>query len=94
MKKCLKTCIISPYIREVKVIEGNNFKWNLNSPLNCHTYNIVYMSECKVPKCKQRYIGERERSIKDRISEHIGYARTKNIDKTTGKQFNLYQATL
>ena len=45
MKKCLKTCRISPYIREGKVIEGNNFKWNLNSPLNCHTYNIVYGQE-------------------------------------------------
>ena len=89
MKKCLKTCIICPYIREGKVIEGSNFKWNLNNPLNCHTYNIVYMIECNVTKCKQRYIGESERSLKDRISEHIGYARTKNADKTTGKHFNL-----
>ena len=47
------------------------------------------MIECNVTKCKQRYIGESERSLKDRISEHIGYARTKNADKTTGRHFNL-----
>ena len=43
---------------EGKVIEDNNIKLNPNNPLNCHTYNIVYMIEYNVPKCKQRYIGE------------------------------------
>ena len=45
------------------------------------------MIERNIDKCKQRYIGESERTLKDRISEHIGYIRTKKIDKTTGQHF-------
>ena len=39
------------------------------------------MIECNIDECKQRYIGESERIPKDRISEHIGYIRTRKIDK-------------
>ena len=46
------------------------------------------MIECNIDKCKRCYIGESERTLKDRISEHIGYIRTKKIDKTTGQHFN------
>ena len=47
------------------------------------------MIECNLPRCKQKYIGESERSLRDRISEHIGYVKTKKLDKTTGAHFNL-----
>ena len=47
------------------------------------------MIECNLPRCKQRYIGESERSLRDRISEHIGYVKTMKLDKTTGAHFNL-----
>ena len=88
MRKCVKSCVICPYVKEGKFIKGNNFKWNLNTPMNCNTENIVYMIECNLPNCKQRYIGESERSLKDRISEHIGYVRTQKLEKTTGEHFN------
>ena len=45
------------------------------------------MLECK--KCNARYIGETEREFRERIKEHIGYARTKNLNKVTGNHFNL-----
>ena len=35
------------------------------------------MIECNLETCKEKYIGESERTLKDRISEHIGYIRTK-----------------
>ena len=36
-----------------------------------------------------KYIGESEREMKDRISEHVGYIRTKKINEATGEHFNL-----
>ena len=39
--------------------------------------------------CQQKYIGESERKLKERICEHIGYIKTKNISQATGHHFNL-----
>ena len=47
------------------------------------------MIECNLPRCKQRYIGKSKRSLRDRISEHIGYVMLKKLDKSTGAHFNL-----
>ena len=35
-----------------------------------------------------QYIGETERMLKDRFSEHKGYVNNNNISKTTGMHFN------
>ena len=43
------------------------------------------MIECNIPK---KYIGESERTLKDKISEHIGYIIKWKVDKTTGRHFN------
>ena len=40
-------------------------------------------------KCKQRYIGESERNLKERMSEHIGYVKNNIITQATGEHFNL-----
>jgi hypothetical protein len=87
MKKCGK-CVICPYIKEGKKIEGDTFEWHINKQVNCKTRNVVYMIECDISKCKQRYIGETDRELKDRISEHIGYVNTNKLDKVTGNHFN------
>ena len=47
------------------------------------------MIECDISKCKKQYIGETDRRLKDRFSEHIGYVNTRKLDKTTGNHFNL-----
>ena len=36
----------------------------------------------------QQYIGETERMLKERFSEHKGYVSTQNISKATGAHFN------
>ena len=90
MKKCGKICLICPYINERKRVEGNNFSWFINNNMNCKSHkNIIYMIECNKPTCKQRYIGETERNLFDRICEHIGYIRTEKHEKATGHHFNL-----
>ena len=46
------------------------------------------MIECDIPNCKKRYIGGAKRILKDRLSEHIGYIRTRKLENSTGKHFN------
>ena len=41
-----------------------------------------------VSKFKQLYTGETKNSIRDRMSDHVGYARSKKLDQTTGWHFN------
>ena len=42
----------------------------------------------KKPKYENRYIGETERSQKDRISEPIGYINSKKYSEPAGEHFN------
>ena len=49
---------------------------------------VRYLIQCNISNCKQRYIGETKNSIKDQMSEHIGYAKTKKLDLATDIHFN------
>ena len=53
-----------------------------------HTIQRKQTIQCN-KKCKLQYIGETKHSVKNRMPEHIGYVRTKNLDKATGGHFNL-----
>ena len=44
------------------------------------------MLGCK--RCPEQYIGETERSLRERFSEHKGYVTNKNLTKATGSHFN------
>ena len=44
------------------------------------------MLGCK--KCPQQYIGESERSLKERFLEHKGYVSNNILSKATGAHFN------
>ena len=39
-------------------------------------------------KCKEQYVGQTERTLSLRFSEHRGYVNTKKLDKATGQHFN------
>ena len=88
MRKCNKPCSICPYIKEGKVIKGDDFLWNIRKGVNCNSSNVVYMIECNKEKCKLRYIGECEK-LRKRTLDHLGYIRNKHISKATGHHFNL-----
>ena len=45
-------------------------------------------------KFGKQYIGESERVLKNRLAEHIGYVKSKNINQPTGEHFNLPGHTL
>ena len=89
MKKCGKSCPTCPYIKEGKLINNNHKTWNINDQVNCETRNIIYLIECNINTCKKRYIGETERSLKERFSDHQQYIKGLIPKAATGEHFNL-----
>ena len=67
----------------------NKLNIKLNRQFNCNSENVIYLLQCDKENCRQIYIGETEREIKERIKEHIGYAKNKILHKSTGHHFNL-----
>ena len=92
MKKCKSQFIICSYIQESKTVKGKDFIWRIDSNVSCQSSNIVYMLVCTKENCKQkpkyenRYIGETERSLENRISEHIRYVQIQR--NTVNQQVN------
>ena len=89
MRKCGTTCTACPYIKEDKKIKiDQQNTWNLYRKHTCNSFNIIYMLECNLDKCKLRYIGESKRSVKHRLADHRGYIINQHVDKATGAHFN------
>ena len=87
MKKCGQQCTACPYIYEGKFVKVNSeSQWKINKRVNCETRNLIYMIECS--KCKDRYIGETKRSLRERLSDHRGYVSKQIMDTATGLHFN------
>ena len=88
MKKC-NDCNICPFIYTCSTIKStsNNLTVDINTSVNCKSTNIVYCITCI--KCKMQYVGESERSLKERFNEHRGYVMNKHLSKSTGCHFNL-----
>ena len=88
MKKCNK-CPICPFVQVGQKVSASktNFSIDINTEVNCQTKNIIYVIECK--KCREQYVGESNRSLQHRFSEHLGYVRNKHVNKVTGEHFNL-----
>ena len=40
-------------------------------------------------RCRQQYLGETDRTLQERFSEHKGYVNTKKLNQATGAHFNL-----
>ena len=89
MKKCMKSCSACPYIKEGNAIKLNDKMWKITSNVNCETQNSIYVIECNIDSCKKRYIGESERKLRERITEHRGYINNNMKNMATGHHFNL-----
>jgi hypothetical protein len=87
MQKCGKSCSACPYIKEGRNIKYGKQTWKINKKLSCNNYNIIYLVECNKDTCKQRYIGESKRPLRNRLAEHRGYIVNRHIDKATGAHF-------
>ena len=75
IKKC-QGCIICPFTRE-RILKGDNFVWKIATTISCKSKNLVYLIECEKERCRQKYIEETEKTLKDRISDHVSYIRSK-----------------
>ena len=87
MKKCHK-CPICPFVKTGQIIQSahSEFRAEINQNVDCQTQNLIYLLGCK--KCKIQYVGETNRTLQSRFSEHLGYVRTKQKSKATGEHFN------
>ena len=56
-------------------------------PFINETKNIAYLIQCE--KCNVQYIGDTERSRKERLGEHKGYIKTDKLNEDTGEHFNI-----
>ena len=89
MNKCGK-CSICPFIKEGKEIKiQNKPNWSINKRVDCDSTNIIYLIECSKETCKERYVGETERRLKDRLADHRVYVTNKVVTQPTGAHFNL-----
>ena len=90
MTNCEKTCTACQYIKYGKEVKINKKEtWTLNRRFTCQTFNTVYMLECQIERCKQRYIGTTGRQLKFRLDEHRGYIINQVTSKATGAHWNL-----
>ena len=79
MRRCGKSgCPACPYIQP-----GQTFKAEADS----NTCNLVYAISCGVARCRQQYIGQTSKSLKERLQQHLGYV-NRNVE-ATGRHFNL-----
>ena len=76
-------------IKEQKLVKStsNNKIVDLHKHHTCEDRNVIYILDCK--KCRKQYIGETDRTVKDRYLDHRGYVRRKELDKATDHHFNL-----
>lgn len=88
MQKCLN-CPICPYVQTGKTVKStsNNFTVDINTSVTCKSKNIIYCISC--PKCRVQYVGESDRTLQERFSEHRGYVNNRHLNKATGEHFNL-----
>ena len=60
-------------------------------PITTHvtwqTKNIIYCITCK--KCKKQYVGESDRTLQKRFSDHRDYVTNQHFNQATGEHFNL-----
>ena len=91
MARCGRDCQACPFVKMGKKVKvKTNSYWNINSPVNCESYNVIYLLECEKENCtNNRYIGETGRLFKFRLAEHKGYIINKDETQATGSHFNL-----
>ena len=89
MRKCNKPCPVCPFIQEGKFVKSTKSDQivEINASVTCQSKNVVYCATCQ--KCFLQYIGQTERSLQERIQEHLGYIRNEKLNQATGHHFNL-----
>ena len=80
-----KTCITCQFLFEGYFLKFRNVEWNLYGRFNCQTKNLVYLIICTKENCLDLYVGETEKTLDERLRQHIGYIVNKKINRPRGK---------
>ena len=59
---------------------------DINTKVSCKDSNVIYLIDCS--HCGEQYVGETEKSLHTRFSQHTTYVKNKAIFKATGFHFN------
>ena len=86
MKYFVKFQLPSFYCQNYK---GKQFVWKIGRQGLCLSSNLVYLIHCDKENCLRQYIGVTQQEFRERIYQHIGYVRNKQVNKATGEHFNL-----
>lgn len=73
MKCCKKRCECCLWIKETSYF-GDNLEYSIDGRMDCQSKNLIYMIECT--KCNMKYIGETQRSLRERLYNHLSDIRT------------------
>ena len=88
MYNCKKQCSACPFVLFRKLVKINTYTWNLRNHYDCETKNIIYLIECDLERCQQKYVGETKRKLKERFLEHKRDVENGELT-ATGHHFNL-----
>ena len=89
MKRCPYDCNTCPYAQLGSKVKATNSNYihEIVGHVDCQTDNLIYCVSCG--KCGEQYVGETEKTLAVRFSQHRGYARNGKLNKAMGHHFNL-----
>ena len=86
-KDCGQMCSLCPFTCDAT--EHTNPKtgqsWKINTMLDCKSINVIYKIWCI--RCTFVYMGETQRRLQDRATQHRGYV-ARDEDHPVGEHFN------
>ena len=82
-------CLVHYFLcfKPFKVWKGK-VEWKIRRHVDSQTSNVVYMIECQKQTCQLRYIGETNRTVKEKFPEQKGYIINKKLNQATGNPSN------
>jgi hypothetical protein len=83
--KCL-TCRFHAEPKKQIKSSNNDRIITIKNNISCNTINIIYIITCR--KCKQQYVGETGRSLRERVNDHRSAIKNKS-DTPIGIHFNM-----
>ena len=79
-------CISCPHICQSTTVQGPSGPFKIKRSFSCTTTNLIYLISCQ--KCPKLYVGETERALHVRFTEHHADIRH-NRHTPVGRHFNM-----
>ena len=86
---CTKlNCKACPFLDSNILVKGHSGKFKIHRSFHCQMSNVVYAITCKY--CGKLYIGETERTLETRFSEHLASVRLNKDHLPVARHFNSF----